>query len=998
MADYTKAELLNEVSKVFRAELDPGRDGGTLNTATEYQQMLEMASITFLFNPDAVFYIARLAASQLNGLVLQEVAVLEDLLVLLDDLNQLGNPVRDTATLSNARTTVLSLDAASSVTGRPETQRFMRQMDVFADQWRKNLVSVERGGIFARPREEARDLIRENLLKLDELHNRLLELVFALQWALTDFLEQDLPSRVSVTALKSISDRLQSTIDELGTLTDTENIAASRRIFLEALANKISVQILSTFTDPTEFKFRGPQLPIPSTMKHLGRVVGQGVAASVLTRAGPWTLPISAPLVLSVSGGAPTTIALDGILGAVLNCRNSAAYPITATARDLHVTVDSKIYESTVISGAVDSVETTPTSTQLGFKHLGAVVFFPDGTNSDLQARYISSLRSLQTAVPPNISLVGATLTVTAFVPSEEGAIGFQPGHAGGYILDTISNGFEVLRVISSSQCIIETRGITPDFSSGLTLCGQLAAGGSTKFFFAPALAVAPVATNRVRVGPAVKTARLTVGPRSVANLVSDIESEAGVYEPGQVGARLNWHVKPLPVAGDALRLALQVRSRVSPMVQVSTMFLRPQDPAGLMTVEGLSVHQVLGLLVGEADTTGLLTPAELAAKIQDYPGLTAEVVTTTLATGLLQTNAGLATVTGDQDLEALGVASYDQVEISSGIAAGTFQIASSSGSTLSLNCSNFVATEAGLPYRVFREQVRIALTGAGPGTYLEVVSAPAELGLAAGVVYSAIPTFEAVDRLGNKLDFAGVVPGDLLRVVGQSEVVIDEVQNDTLLVLETGLPSTSIGVGFEIRSAAARAYTVFNESLTTFTTSRNLLKKHNFDQGVEAIDNACTTAILFGQNFLSSRNQAKRVVADLLAILTSDLLRTDEYTTTVTPDPNNLSDLLASYGASPVQAIDDLIEAFIDRKYDRAVALLRAGLFTEFYGTTDETASFSGAVMAASRSVVKDLPPVSRTRFDFLNQRDLARSSLTTTDAEEDFSDTENQPEDSDP
>lgn len=997
MADYTKAELLNEVSKVFRAELNPGRDGGTLNTATEYQQLLEMSSITFLFNPDAVFHVARLAANQLNGIVLQEVAVLEDILVLLDDLSQLGKPVRDTTTLSNARTAVLSLDAASSVTNRPETQRFMRQMDVFADQWRKNLVSVERGGIFARPREEARDLIRADLLQLDELHVRLLAQIFSLQDTLTDFLKQDLPSKVSATALKSVSDRLQATIDELETLTDTENIAASRRIFLESLANKISVQVLSTFTDPTEFKFRGPQRPIPPTMKHLGQVVGQGTAGSVLTRAGPWALPVTAPLVLSASGAAPVSIALNSILGAVLNCRNSQAYLITATEQDLHVTVDPNVYESTVTSGTTGNIEMTPTSTRLGFKHVGAVVFFPDAAGSDLQARYINDLRPLQAALAANISFTNPTLTVTSFLASEEGAIGFQPEHVGGYIRDDSFNRFEILKVISTSQCVIETRGITPDFSTSLILYGQLTAGTSTKFTVYPVLSSPPTAGNRVRIGPSIKTARLTTGSRSVANLITDIQAENGVFVAGQFGAKLNWHMKPVAVSGDSSRLALQIRSQVNPMIQVAARFLKPQNPVGPLTVEERSAHKVLGLLEGETDTTSLLTPAELAAKINENSGFTAEVVTTVLASGVLQTNAGSATVTGDQDLEALGVDTYDQVEVSDGTAAGTFQIVSSTGSTLLLNRQNFTATEAGLPYRVFREQVKIAVTNAGPGSYLEVVSAPAELSLTAGVIYSTIPVFEAVDKLGNKLSFTGVVPGDLLRVVGQTEVVISEVQNDTTLVLETGLPSTSVGVGFEIRSAAAKAYTVFNASLSTFTSSRNLLKKNNFDKGVEAIDNACTAAILPGQNFVSSRNQAKRMVSDLLAILTSDLLRTDEYTTTVTPDPNNLSDLLASYEAPTVQEVTDLIEAFVDRKYDRAASLLRGGSFTEFYATTDETASFGGAVMAASRSVVKDLPQASRTRFDFLNQRDLARSKLTTTDAEEDFSDTENQTEDLD-
>lgn len=996
--DYSKAELLNEVSKVFRAGLSPGRGGGTLNTATGYQQLLEMTSITFLFNPDSVFYIARLSANRLNGIILQEVAVLEDILVSLDDLSQIGKPVRDTATLSNARTAVLSLDAAESVTNRPESQRFVRQMDAFAEQVRKNLVSVERGGLFARPREEARDLIQANLLTLNELHSRLLTQIFALRGALSDFLSLDLPSMVSTSVLASINDRLQSTIDELTNGTDVENIAASRRLFLETLANKISVKILSTFTDPTEFKFRGPQRPIPSTMKHTGQVIGQGTPASVLTSAGPWTLPISAPLILAVSGGTPATIDLDSILGAVLNCRNSEPYEVLSAASDLHVVVDPNVYESTVTSGTTSNVILTPMSAQPGFKHLGAIATFPDATTTptDLQARFITELRQLQAANPGDVTFNDPVLTISAFIAVDEGAIGFQPAHLGGYIKDASGYQFEITKIIDVNNCVIDTRGNTPDWVSGQTsLYGQLASGTSTRFSFAPSLGTAPSAGNRVRVGPSIKTARLSVGSRDVSGLISDINSETGVFAPGQDGAKLLWHVQPVPVSGDSSRLGLQIRSKASPMIQVTGRFLRPKSPVGQMTIEEKSAHTILGLLEGEKDTTSLLTPSELAAKIgESVAGLEAMVETTELARGLLQTNPGTAQVIGDQDLQALGARANDQISISDGTVAGVYQIVSAAGYVLALNRPAFIVSEAGLAYRVFREQVRVSVTDAGPGSSLAVVSAPVELGLAAGTVYSSIPMFEAVDKLGNKLSFTGVVPGDLLRVVGQTEVSISEVLNDTSLVLESGLPSTTIGVGFEIRSAAAKAYTAFNASLVTFTESGNLLKKNNFDKGVEAIDNACTSAILPGQNFVASRNQAKRMVADLLSILTADLLRVDEYTTSVPVIAGNLNDLLASYEAPVVEEVGHIIEAFQDRKYERALSLLREGRFTDFYATTDETASFSGAVMDASRSVVKDLPRVSRTRADFLNHRDIAIGKQTLKDAEKDFSDTENQPE----
>lgn len=1102
MADYTRAELLNEVSKIFRAGLSPGSSGGALDTASEYQQLLEMASITFLLNSDSVFYVARLAANQLTSTLSQEVAVLEDILVSLDDLGQIGTPVRDTVTLSNARTSILSLDAAQSVVNRPETSRFLQQMDTFAEGLRKNLVSSSRGGAFVRPREEARNLIQRNLVSLAELHERLLDQLESLLKLLDSFLELDLPSKVSTSVLSSVSSRLQSAAESVSTSSDVENLATNRKLFLETLANKISVKVLSTFTDPTGVKYRSPVRPIPSTLKHLGQVVGSGEAASVITTAGPWTLPISTALILQASGGSPVTVPINDAGGAVLNARNSQSYDIPAESRNLHVVVDPEIREGEVLSATTTEVVLTDFM-PLGFKHLGAAVSFPDivpsgssvsrsktvanvtadipvdtnvtgavsspnlntvlgdyssvsfvadvdiylngrllrngsdgtttndvypGTNpstgdlkfkvplhvtpgdpdvitmvvngasstpggglNDLNLRYIEDMRLLRTIAAGDVVFSNPYLNITPFTPVEE-LSSIVP--VGAYIVDSSGNRYEVVRSYGSTYVEIDTRGETPDFSSGFGVRGQFSTGtGTTKFFVAPALDSAPTAGDTVRVGPSVKTAQLSVGSLSVADIISDIEAEVGVFDPGHDGAKLNWHVKAEPVVGDSTRLALRVRSGQSPFIQISGRFVHIKDPVGLATTEEESAHRILGFLEGESDTINLLTPGELAALVSEQPGFSAEVVTTELASGTLETTAGAITVTDElgTDFSALLIQTYDQIEILDGISAGTYRVSyvSTPTSVLELMRSPFEAKESGLAYRIFREQVRISITDSSPGSFL-TVSDQYDLGLFAGSVYSSMSEFEAVDKLGNKLSFTGVLPGDLLKVVGHPEVVIKEVINDTTLSLETGLPSNVSKVGFEIRSASAKEYTAFIESLTSFVTSSHLLKKNGFDKGVDAIDVACTSAILPGQSFTSSRNQARRLVVDLLAILSDTFSRGAEYTAVITANPNNLNSLLSSYAASPVEAVNDLLDSFLDRKYERAASLLRSGKFTEFYGTNDETGSYSGAVVNASRTVVRDLPRVSRTRFDFLNQRDLARSTQTLTDADKDFSDTE--------
>ena len=74
MADYSTSEILNELARIFRARLTPGREGGTLNTQQEYGQLLEISSLTLLLQNDAIFYLAFLASNKLSSIVSQEIA------------------------------------------------------------------------------------------------------------------------------------------------------------------------------------------------------------------------------------------------------------------------------------------------------------------------------------------------------------------------------------------------------------------------------------------------------------------------------------------------------------------------------------------------------------------------------------------------------------------------------------------------------------------------------------------------------------------------------------------------------------------------------------------------------------------------------------------------------------------------------------------------------------------------------------------------------------
>jgi hypothetical protein len=1027
MTDFTTSEILNEVSKIFQARIDPGKEGGTLNTEIEYLQLVDLTSVTFLFHNDAIFYLALLARNKLLALVRREVAFIEDMLIALDDLSQIGEQVTDTTILSNANTALLSLDAASTLQNRPETERFSNLMDQFANQYRRNVVSSSTRGL-VRPKESARDVLRTNLDRMEKIHERLLAAVFSLRDMMDDFVSLDIPAKVSASSLSRIRENLDQIITNIEEDTPTENIVRSRRTLLTTLASKVAVNLIGNFTDPRDLKIRSPLNPIPSTVSHLGRVTGTGEPASFTTTAGPWQLPVSAPLNIRVNEAINYVLVLEEIMGAVLNGRVDETFNITSVDDNLHVIVDPEVHTEAIssavnISGSVDELQLT-SFVPLGFKHLGIPIFFPSFTGldpaSNLDHRMIVEMRTLRSGTIASFVANGTNNngTVTFGTVSgvdEPGGVVFSSVHVGTYIIDSSGARWEITEVISGGTVVgPNTTGAVvtvsvpdgegPVSTGACTIHGQTAAAtGGSKFQYSPVRS--PLPSGSAIIGPAIKTVRLTSGAaRTLANVLSDIDTAAGDFDTitlGSVeGQRLKHHVGAQAVTGEPGKLALINRSKQAPYMQISSRFLRVKSgPAPMVLVEE-SAHTTFGFNEGEIDTTDILTPSEFAAQINAISDLQAEIVTTELGEGTaLQTTKDLAEVKDlSVDFTTL-VSPGDQISFTGSVVGGTFQIATVATNTLTLFGNPFAASETSLVYRLFREQVKISTTRVSKGSSLRISSGPTEMGFPSVPdpdFFSTgnIPQFEAVDKLGNLLSFSGVFPGDFLRIVGSTtEFEIIEV-SDSELVLETGLSSLLDKVGFEIRSGSSKKFGEMNEDLVTYTASPNLLAKHNFDEDLEEVDNALTLAVIPGQNFASNRNRARQILADLLSILTDSPARSDEYTATIPTAPDNLERILREYTVSVVPAVDRIIESFQERKYDRAVLLLQSGRLPEFYVTTSETGSFGGAVLAASRSVSQDLPTEASLASAVDKEQNVSVSDLDSADANLTFSDFESGPE----
>jgi len=978
MVQYTDNEVSNEVARVVRSKLSVVRDGGLVDTNSTYSQLKEMTSLALLLNPDSIYYVGKLACNRLLSLVRQEIDLVEDMLAALEFIPKLGDPIGNTSYLSNAVTSLLSVEVAGSVTNRPELKIFTRNIDKFLENMRQNVATQD--GNLTRPREEARELLRQNLSLLNDVHNNVLTRTPLVRDLIKTFKQQDIPTKSATTVFENVRAVLNQLQQDIDSSDDTTNIARSRMIALKSLTAKALVNLVLNFRDPEALKYRSPIDPIPSGTAYYGRVRGLGTAANLTTIPGPWKLPISGDLQLKVDGGSTQTVPLTDIVGGTLNGRNGQSFDSSA-GDSVYVLTDSTVdtYGTFVGSGLnyIDIVPKRP----MGFKELGSVVQLPGmaGANQYPRALWGYSGTNGTTAV----SWVPATKIITiAGGP-------FLPTHVGWTLWITASVPFEIVRYVNANSVEIDPRGLTP--ATGIQswwIQGMTGSEPSARIYFQPALTLS--ASAPAKVGPTYRIGELVVGVRSAADVVADLSRE---NPPGLLNkfAPLVWSVETILSPADPTKVSLRTRNRQNPSITISSTAPDFSNTVpGLPVLRANSAHPLLGFLVGERDEDAFLTPSELVNTIvSSTTGLTASVQSEDVATGTGTTDPFTSTVLLSFNPIAAGARVGDQIEIRSGPHAGVYPITSIGTSWVEISYTTFeymVASDV----RIFSEVVKLESNNSGPGSSLEIVSAPSILGtplLPVGVVYGQLTEFEAISKGGELLDFSLAIAGDTLKVTAQEEVEISEV-NGPVLVLAQPLPSNVQNVPFQIAGGSARKFETLSSGIETVLTAPNLLANHKFDESLAELDAALTSAVIPGQSFFSNLKQAQLVLADLLAALTTNPRRTSEYSVTIPDYGTSLEDVLLAYNAASTDEINSLLDSLVERKYDRAYDLLGSGDLAQYYETTEETASYSGAVLTAARTVSSDLPTDTRNEYNVNLSYDIPVTVRDVASSLEDFSD----------
>lgn len=1000
MTGFSDRDIRNEIARIFKSDIDFAREKGVVDPDSVYSQTMDVASLTFLTNPDAIFYLTQLATNGLLAAVKKEVSLVEGMLFAIDYVSNNPPDYRDAGTeLNNATTALLALDATSSVKNRLELGRFTKNITKFSERLRR---TTARSGSLALAAGESKWSIREDMVQLETQHATVLERIDLLISLFENYENLDVTSLAAQTLLSNVRlsiDRVRSTLERDSVAGIEEK---TKSILLRSLAGKASVNYLSDQQPPTLVRYRGPSNPIDSGVFY-GRVAGEGESAVIETSSGPWETPLT-DLTLSVNGGTAQVFALGDIPGVSLVTRNKEDFGVSANNQLLCIAVDPESYD--FYTSFMWFSQNTTTLLRLhkagqdpfrsiGFKHLGAPLYlsaaFLDPTVLDefkwdnLFPAVITDLGLLANGGSPATWNAGTgefTVASLTDVNAAPGAAVFGSEDIGRYIKDSGGNRFEIVGVTGSLTAVLATYGGTPALGASelrgqdgplVSHTEQMDAHSSDQPLtveFSPALTSTPDPAHDpewkgelVTIGPSVKRGTLDTGDRTAVQVANDLNTLGS----GNVDNYLYRHVLAAPAVSDAEKVQLTPYSQVNGKLRVVTAALTVNSTTreSAYFSEG-PAYQTLGFYLGLEDSDTIVQPQELADFLNaTLTGAVAEVVDEVLYEGSART---LFDTKQLEDTAAsfltLGVVAGYQVEILDGLAAGYYRVDAVPDAThLTLRRDNFVA-HADVAYRVLAQRVRISTVSKTRGASLKVTAAPATLSLPAEMQYGATQLFEAVDRDGSSLAFEKVKVGDILTLGEVGDLTIT-VPGTYQLEVEGLIPTGVVDAQFSIQNAAYQAYQTLKTDLTVFRDSRALLSKHKLSTGLGELDAAISPVVASG-SFAAATNRATRILADLLSFMTNSPLRAEEYSTSIPQASMTLSDILNAFSAVEVPALKALADDMRGRGYERSVDMLLKGDVTGFFGADSEDASYSGAMTKATRTVLQDLPDVSTDEVEF--------------------------------
>jgi hypothetical protein len=341
---------------------------GVRRTDVTFTDVRETSASIFLLNPKAPYAVAELARVALQTDLAQVAEITASMTQALEAIRRKVVPVKDLSSLSNAQAALTELEGAvrstppRDVTALPSYVRFDKNLRRFLDKAGSNVRS--KGTVVPTP-NEARSLLRAKTVELEALLTALLARALLLAAALEDYAKVGLPQLVAGNVVASARTMLDARVTDLEKRSESGRLDVLKDTVLELLAMRGVVKAFGSFTPPsTAYSLSGAGSLFSDASRKLERATLEAY------KSGPYALVPGTTLDNSRSAlkawldganpaGAPSvTLFLPSSVVPMLQGTASGPFTIVAGTNDeLRVVVGGVTYVSTLSDGVLSAAD-----------------------------------------------------------------------------------------------------------------------------------------------------------------------------------------------------------------------------------------------------------------------------------------------------------------------------------------------------------------------------------------------------------------------------------------------------------------------------------------------------------------------------------------------------------------------------------------------------------------------------------------------------------------
>ena len=814
-----------------------------------------------------------------------------------------------------------TLDTNGTVSAGTFSQ-YQQNIDAFIDS--ALAPNIKQSGEIVRTPQQAKAESRTVLASLDAAYEDILSKVTVVSGILTAFNALDLAAEAMAESIKDVRADVEALSSYFsGSASESDKIKKSRDAYLRLAAGKVALNNLSGFIDPTEARLSSTSTRLIDAADTVaGSEEGETTAASTTcVLSAPWdmTTGVNDQLSLAVDGGGATLYTFDVTPQPFLTSGYPETWDITAQTTAIVTGGAPNFTVNAYLSVIVD-----------GERFTGLLNGTFDATT------IITAINTNVISVDTGFS-ISTVLTVTC--PANLTLTHLQAG---------------------SSHSIIVTE--PPNFllTSAHTALGLSVLAGVS----------GTDANNKLQLDGLSPEITLAFGTGVAASAIAfDINTWVTANYPGAY-------------------LAADVTYGSATFLQITKTVAGAQQLTVTNTGSTPAVAQALvtfGFLEGQLDTSTGVSASEVASAINKVGEVTASTNSTTFDFG---TGGSVTSATAIElplnsvsDLNHTG----DHLLISRGENAGYHRIVNITRAAV-----DTVVVEAVTPFLVYVGAdalnqhwsiVRHALTLSSPTESMNsrlvigAASANTLMGFGAGTYKGTTTGLRVTDGTKDvSLSQYFVDVGDVIIIDGATFTILELTDSNKQVEVDLVVNDAFVNKDFTILSAAANAYSVFDDALDTWETA---LAASEFDEDIVPLDQSMIPLLENDVATGVAVADAASKAAALGVLLES------------------LSVVLEGFSVSPAGRMDAALRMLEERGLYRLRDLLLDGDIAEVFGSDKDEATYAGFMMKQMREVAREDMNAGT------DNEDAADTQLTSTsedtDADYDFSDNDDD-EDFDP